>query len=64
MSGRNQGATQDNQGNHESQLESLCRVSEHGRIWILLPQTNIELFNQYEKEIQRYQMSGLEYLGF
>jgi hypothetical protein len=27
-------------------------------------QTNIDLFNKYQKEITKYQMGGLEYLGF
>jgi hypothetical protein len=29
-----------------------------------VPQSNIQLFTKYEKEIQKYYMAGLEYLGF
>ena len=47
----------------ESQLQSLSGLANMDKSESV-PQSNIDLFNKYEKEIQRYQMSGLEYLGF
>ena len=47
----------------ESQLQSLSGLASMDKSESV-PQSNIDLFNKYEKEIQRYQMSGLEYLGF